>query len=286
MIIDGILEVHGDVYQTQFQKRLEHLSSIVNKSMAELVFERIPTMARYLAEWTMPVTNVFKGATGTPDGGGIDAKRLGENRVSGDIGRVYLGANKLKNILKGQRTPKEKGNVSISSLFSRFVREGRLDRAQKIIRTVPNFASAEVITWDKGKWHQLNRYKGGSHGGRTRDKARRKIVTDVPKLDEYLKKKKDMVGFTKAGWANAARKATGRTPAQMNKWITKHFYAPASGKFTNQSATVARGELTNLVTWVSKKIDDSQAMRAFDESFMKDINKRIKYLLDREQRKK
>ena len=285
-MIDGFLEVHGDVYQTQLQKRLEHLSSLVNKSTAELVFERIPTMARYLAEWTMPVTNVFKGATGTPDGGGIDAKRLGENRVSGDIGRVYLGANKLKNMIKGRRTPKEKGNVSISSLFTRFVSEGRLDRAQKIIRTQPEFASAEVIAWDNGKWHQLNRYKGGSHGGRTRDKARQKIVTDVPKLDDYLKKKKDMVGFTKAGWANAAMKATGRLPAQMNKWITKHSASPASGRFSMKNASVARGEITNLVTWVSRKIDDAQAMRAFDESFMKDINARIKYLLDKEQRRK
>jgi len=274
------LQVRGDVYAADMQKSLRTLAELTKKDVNQLVKDRAPTMARYLASWTMPVANFGKNAEGDPDGESSEALKLGQAAVSRDIGRVYLGANKLKNILVGRKTPPEKGSVAISSLFSRFVKEGRLDRAQKIIRTVPGYASIDVITWDSGKWHKSWRYRGGSHGGRVRENARQKIVTNVDKLKAYTKNKRGQVGFTKSAWIRAGFMAGGKLGLK-SKWITKHF-SPAYGAFKVIGA-IGESILSSRVSWVDKKLDDRRAMEAFDRNFMKEIQKATEKILAKQQ---
>jgi hypothetical protein len=277
------LQVRGDVYAADMQKSLRTLAELTKKDVNQLVKDRAPTMARYLASWTMPVANFGKNAEGNPDGESLAARNLGQSAVSRDIGRVYLGPEKLKSFLKGKRTPKEKGGVSISSLFTRFVSEGRLDRAQKIIRTQAEFASVDVIPWDGGKWHKSNRYTGGSYGGRVRKNARQKIVADSQKLREYVRQKREQVGFTKSAWITAGRMAGGKNGLRA-KWITKH-NAPAHGAFKMIGA-IGEAVLSSRVPWIDKKLNETGAMEAFDRSFRKEIDTATRKILEREQRKK
>ncbi len=276
-------QIRGDVYAADMQKSLRTLAQLTKKDVHQLVKDRAPTMARYLASWTMPVANMGKNAEGNPDGESLTARNLGQSAVSRDIGRVYMDAGKLSRILKGKKTPENKGSVSISSLFYRFLKEGRIDRAQKIIRTQPEFASVEVIPWDGGKWHKTNRYQGGSYGGRVRKNARQKIVADSQKLREYIRHKRDQVGFTKSAWITAGRMAGGKNGLRA-KWITKH-NAPARGAF-KVIGTIGEAMLSSRVPWVDKKMNESGAMEAFDRSFRREIDIATNKIIEREQRKK
>ena len=271
-------QIRGDVYAADMQKSLRTLAELTKKDVHQLVKDRAPTMARYLASWTMPVANMGKNAEGNPDGESLAARNLGQSAVSRDIGRVYLGQGKLKSLLKGKRTPKEKGNVSISSLFTRFVIEGRLDRAQKIIRTQPEFASVDVITWDGGKRHKEKRRQGRVHKN-----TRPVVIADSQKLREYIKNKREQVGFTKSAWITAGRMAGGKNGLRA-KWITKH-NAPAHGAFKMIGA-IGEAVLSSRVPWIDKKLNESGAMEAFDRSFKKEIQTATSKIIAREQRKK
>jgi len=225
----------------------------------------------------MPVTNIYKGATGDPDGGGKDAERLGMNAVSRDIGRVYMDTKKLAGALKGRKiAPERPKSAAVSTVFTRMIKEGRIDRAQKVIRTVPQFASFEVIFFDGGKLH-----KQRQKNGRVHKNYKPKIVVDSPKLREYVEKQRAKVGWTKGAWINAAKQIPGSKQGRVNKWITKHNAAPSQGFFKMYGK--AESKLTNNVDWIPKKIDDRRAMEAFDRRFKEDIDTRIQEILAKQQ---
>lgn len=276
---DGALEIRGDVYADDMKKSLKRLSELTKKDARELVKERASTMARYLAEWTMPVAGIAKGSTGKPDGKSKRAQTLGMNAVSRDIGRVYMDIKYLKKHLEGRRVKQEnQKSIAVWTLFQRFIQQGNLDKAQKIIRTTPKFTTAEVMHFDGGKLHRKSQ-----RNGRVHENQKPKIVIDSPKLREYVKKERENVGWTKGAWIKAGRMVNGKNGLSA-KWITKH-NPPARGQFKIMGA-IGEAVLNNAVPWVDKKLHDVGAMEAFDRSIKKDIDKRIIAIMAKEQRQK
>lgn len=272
-MIDGVLQIRGDVYAGDLQKSLQRLAQLSKRECGDIVRERSGMMARYLAQWTMPVTNIHKGATGTPDGGNDEAHQLGMNAVSRDIGRVYMDVKVAMKLMAGLKIrPDVPKSAAVKTVFTRMIKEGRIDRAQKVLRTVNKFASFDVIQFDGGKLHRRSQKNGVVHIGQ-----KPKVVADSVELRKYVEKERKRSGWTKAAWVNAAKQIPGSKIGTINKWITKHNSAPARGFFKHYGK--AEAKLTNNVDWVSKKIDDTGAMAAFEINLKKDIDKRIEYIL-------
>ncbi len=273
------MQVRGDVYAADMQKSLRTLAELTKKDVNQLVKDRAPTMARYLASWTMPVANFGKNAEGIPDGESLAARNLGQAAVSRDIGRVYMDVRGLMAQLKGKRISSESGKgVSATTLLSKLIKQGDNDRAEKIVRTVPGFAHIEIQNFDDGKRHKEKRSQGRVHKS-----TKPVVIADSPKLREYIKKKREQVGFTKAAWITAGRMAGGKNGLRA-KWITKH-NAPAHGAFKMIGA-IGEAVLSSRVPWIDKKLNETGAMEAFDRSFRKEIDTATRKILEREQRKK
>lgn len=273
------LQVRGDVYAADMQKSLRTLAELTKKDVNQLVKDRAPTMARYLASWTMPVANFGKNAEGNPDGESLAARNLGQSAVSRDIGRVYMDVRGLMAQLKGKRISSESGKgVSATTLISKLINQGDNDRAEKIVRTVPGFAHIEIQNFDDGKRHKEKRSQGRVHKS-----TKPVVIADSSKLREYIKKKREQVGFTKSAWITAGRMAGGKNGLRA-KWITKH-NAPAHGAFKMLGA-IGEAVLSSRVPWVDRNLAESQAMEAFDRSFRKEIDTATRKILEREQRKK
>ena len=268
-------QIRGDVYAADMQKSLRTLAELTKKDVHQLVKDRAPTMARYLASWTMPVANMGK----NPDGESLTARNLGQSAVSRDIGRVYMDVRGLMAQLKGKRVSSESGKgVAASTLLSKMIKQGDNDRAEKIVRTVPGFAHIEIQNFDDGKRHKEKRRQGRVHKN-----TRPVVIADSQKLREYIKNKREQVGFTKSAWITAGRMAGGKNGLRA-KWITKH-NAPAHGAFKMIGA-IGEAVLSSRVPWIDKKLNESGAMEAFDRSFNKEIQTATSKIIAREQRKK
>ena len=272
-------QIRGDVYAADMQKSLRTLAELTKKDVHQLVKDRAPTMARYLASWTMPVANMGKNAEGNPDGESLTARNLGQSAVSRDIGRVYMDVRGLMAQLKGKRVSSDSGKgVAASTLLSKMIKQGDNDRAEKIVRTVPGFAHIEIQNFDDGKRHREKRRQGRVHKN-----TRPVVIADSQKLREYIKNKREQVGFTKSAWITAGRMAGGKNGLRA-KWITKH-NAPAHGAFKMIGA-IGEAVLSSRVPWIDKKLNESGAMEAFDRSFRREIDTATKKILEQEQRKK
>ena len=272
-------QIRGDVYAADMQKSLRTLAELTKKDVHQLVKDRAPTMARYLASWTMPVANMGKNAEGNPDGESLTARNLGQSAVSRDIGRVYMDVRGLMAQLKGKRVSSESGKgVAASTLLSKMIKQGDNDRAEKIVRTVPGFAHIEIKNFDDGKRHKEKRRQGRVHKN-----TKPVVIADSQKLREYIKNKREQVGFTKSAWITAGRMAGGKNGLRA-KWITKH-NAPAHGAFKMIGA-IGEAVLSSRVPWIDKKLNESGAMEAFDRSFKKEIQTATSKIIALEQRKK
>jgi hypothetical protein len=266
------LQIRGDVYAEDIKRSLNELAKATNKTAAQIIQERAPMMARYLAEWTMPVAGI---RTGEPDGGSIEAKRLGESAVLRDIRRVYIDARQIVNSLKQMHAGKT--GEAMARAFTKASKAGDVAQAQQIIRRTSKFSGLEVMLFDDGKKHEAAKRNGRVPKGNKPD-----VVLDPKNLQSYINKKRKLVGWTKAAWINAGRHVSGKT-GRVGKWITRHTAAPANGQFI-KTLTGAESRLTSGVPWVSKKIDDRRAMEAFDKSMRQSLTKALDYIAQKQQR--
>jgi hypothetical protein len=271
------LEIRGDVYAEDIKKSLNELGRLTNKTAAQIIQDRAPMMARYLAEWTMPVAGMSKGDVGaTVDGGGQSAKKLQENAISRDIRRAYMSPAKVINALASVAD-----GESLKKAFTKASRTGDLNEATRIVRLIPSMKGLEVMIWDKGRLHESKRMK--SYNGRVHRGTRPIIVTRSGELKKYIKERQNAAGFTKAAWINAGKHISLKT-GRVSAWITRHVATPSIGTFKSDGVK-SEARLTNNVPWVSKKIDDRRAMEAFDRSMKQSITKAIDYIAKREARK-
>jgi hypothetical protein len=274
----GQLTVRGDVYADDMRRSIQELARATKKTAAQVIFEQTNTMARYLAEWTMPVAGMRKGGVGeTVDGGGKDAKKLQENAIAKDIRRAYMSPAKVFEAF----TSLAEGD-SLKKAFTKATKAGDTNEATRIVRLIPSMKGLEVMMWDGGKHHQAKRMKG--YNGRVNQGTRPMVVPRAGDLNKYIKQQQKMAGYTKAGWINASWNITGRVPSKVNKWIWRHRNAPAVGTFKSDGVK-SESRLTNNVPWVSKKIDDRRAMEAFDRSMRQSMFEALQAIAKRQQRK-
>lgn len=279
--MSAALEVRGDVYADDMIAGIRRLAQVTKKTAAEIVREQSSTMARYLAEGTMPVAGIN---TGNPNGGGQAAKKMGEAATARDIMKVYAEPGYiLKSLKNGALEPQgEKVNAKwVRSEIVAAQMSGDAERAQFALRFIPEFRHSKIIMFDGGKLHREKRKNGAVK--KQGDKA---LVLNPKQLKEYIKAKQKLVGFTKAAWINAGRQVNpaGKFTA-VNVWIKRHMNAPANGIF-QRFFEFAEARLTSAVPWAEFKIDDRRAMESFDRNMMKSINDALAKLAAKEQAKK
>lgn len=271
-------EIRGDVYAEDMQKSLRNLAMLTKKDVNQLVHDRASTMARYLASWTIPVAGMDSGDV--QNGLGAESRKMGQARVSKDIGRVYVDTKAMFKALRGKKATSKKGKqYSVSGIVRRLLTEGNNEKAQSVLRRVSSFRSEEIITFDDGR-----RHKAARNNGRVPNSHRPVIVADSEKLRAYIKAKREKVGFTKAAWNNAGRMANGKNGVNA-VWVRKHTDAPAAGRFQIIGA-IGEAMLSSRVPWISKKFNEAGAMESFDRSFKKEIVNATQKILEKEQRKK
>jgi len=274
----GQLTIRGDVYAEDMRRSIEQLAKATKKTATQVILDQTNTMARYLAEWTMPVAGMKKGDVGaTVDGGGQDAKKLQENAIAEDIRRAYMSPAKVFEAFASLA----EGN-SLKKAFTKATKAGDVNEATRIVKLVPSMKGLEVMMWDDGKHHQSKRMK--KYNGRINRGTRPMVVTRIGELKKYIEKQQKMAGYTKAGWINAGRQVTGKHGSKIQKWIWRHTGAPAVGTFKSDGVK-SEARLTNNVPWVSKKIDDGRAMEAFDRSMKQSLGKALDAIAKREARK-
>lgn len=187
-----------------------------------------------------------------PYGMDLATKKLGEAAVLRDIGLVFRSAQQMFKQLEDQ------GQPELAKAWYKLVKIGTNAKAEKLLRetkaadrNTPIFAPLDP------QFHQKSR----NRRGRVSRHRPAQIVPDAKEIREYTKKKKDLVGFGKAGWITAGSQlgSIRNVPA----WITRH-KGTAPGGCIDQSKSLEDPyvSMTNQVRYASALLSDSQAMQA------------------------
>lgn len=255
------------VHDKEMQVSLRNLAILQKKDVNEITRKWGGTMGRYLAVWTKPMT-------GNAYNTGADARISALNQVTRAINHSYMDVRSLYKKLKGKDGTKRKKMVRI---IAGMIRRGEDKKAEEILHKIPFFKTYRFNKFDDGKRHKQVR-----RGGKMNDVY---VVTDHKKLSEYIKKKREMVGFTKAAWINAARQVTGKTPASVGKWVSKHTNSPGFGSFTIQGP-IGMATLSSRLPWASDTLNESLAFKELQINLRSSLQHALDYHLKKEQRKK
>ncbi len=256
-------EILFDIDDVPAQDSLSRLADLTGKSTGTIIKNRAPTLARYLAEATMPVAGLTQEG-GDPDGISNIARDLGRAAVKGDIARIYASPSVVFDKLKKAAGPK------VARAFYAALKKGDFATARIICQTAGQAAIGrlDIITWDGGALHRRNRNKRG----RVNRGRKPVLVNDPAALKKYVKEKQSLVGFAKSGWINAALsiKPGGRIPA----WIRNN-KGPGVGRDETKDPTHPRIFLTNAVNYIDSILLPryrNRAITSFSESLQKEID--------------
>jgi hypothetical protein len=280
--------------------RMNYYAEIVGKDVRAELRRYSRIACRELANTTQPF--------------GFDkaAQEQGTNKVEADISKVFYTPEDggfvrslTEKVLERQRNKDDSGNRAF------IVAEKFRARLQKYVDE-NNVAALRKIATSFGWRGVVDRVDQELHQqART---ARRK---SVPKrvgemylvlagrrkdtVDAYVKKVQKRVGMAKAGWANCATKIPDIDFAKgplydfpkwvkdkANHWVPDTSSVNAASTF-NQSDSNPRVVMTNSVPWISENIGSSSVKTALEIArnlFVKEMDKRIKYVLRQQARLK
>lgn len=210
-----------------------------NKTVPEIVRAQARLVAVNLAHNTQPY-------------GSDDAARFkGTNAVRNDLGRVFIGATRVFQIV--QNAPENK----VSQWLGRAVEDQNIEDIKKawlILSGREIAASRHVVP----SWHKDQR----NRRGRVKRTAKPMIVTMQSSIDSYSRKKEKLVGFGKSGWA-AAAKLLGGTRG-IPGWVSRNKGPGGATDKTRGQTNTPHVILHNRVTYVSMILPDSEIRKAIN----------------------
>ena len=236
-------EINVVVDDHEVSSLLNRFAAYKNKTVPEIVRAQGRLVAVNLAHNTQPY--------GDDDA----AKFKGQNAVRRDIGRVFIGPERVIEIAKiGAAT----------NPISRWILEAVKKGDEEGVRTAWQRLSGKPITVSKNvvpSWHQSQR----NRRGRVPRSAEAMIILRETSLRAYTTTKAKLVGFGKSGWAAAAR-ALGGTRG-IPGWVTRNDGPGGVTDNTKGKTNTPYVVLTNNVRYISdilpqKEVDKAVLLQA------------------------
>jgi hypothetical protein len=224
-----------------------------------------------------------------PYGKDVAARKLGEKAVQNDILRVMRPMEKINLPFKTNVEPFKKtvqrlvtNNKAMRKDLLKAIREFDIAKLTSIMRHVNGFSSSNVLPEASPNLHRRTRNDGGRvrRGWKGRD-----IVFKSGYLEEYIKKKQQMVGFTKAAWASCAISVKADITDALSgipKWVKRHASKVPHNVMDESMALAPKITLTNKLPWADKALrptDHREAIRISREKFFRSMGTEIRAAL-------
>lgn len=202
------------------------------------------------------------------------AKKAGEGALERDIKKVYWLISKLFGTLK------DEGKLKEARIIRKLVTSGEYSKAEEILKTTGiKQRNVQIGIFDGGKAHKQSR----NRRGRVSRHVPALIVINSKGLDEYIKAKKQMIGFTRGGWLSGASSAQ-VMPRKMPVWIKRwQGKSPGDGAQTPSRRGFAV-RITNGVSFMSSSISPSRINSALKDAEAK-LRKQMEIIVAHRNRK-
>jgi hypothetical protein len=176
-------------------------------------------------------------------------KSMLENAASRDIAKVYQATGKV--IREIQKLDRRK-----AAIYSGLVREGKLQKAEDVARSVLG-RNYDVVEFDGGSKHKEQRNQQGKI-----DTPKDVVaLTNYSAVSPYHDKKRLAIGYVKSGWYAAIAALKGSIPKRLQKWITGHGTGHGTAS-TSKTGINKEVTITNNVDYVSNLLTDAKISKA------------------------
>jgi len=224
-----------------------------------------------------------------PYGKDIQARKLGEKAVQNDILRVMRPMEKIN-------LPFKSDTKSFKETVQEFVIENKRLR-KRLLKVIKDFDIIAVSAISKNvKGFRLLNFIGtpdadlhkkvrNNYGRVRRGWKGRDVVFQSGSLENYIKQKQALVGFTKAAWASCAISVKADIQDALSgipTWVKRHAASVPHNVMDGSDMLAPRITLTNKLPWADKalrKTDHEKAIRISREKFFKSLGTEIRYAL-------
>jgi hypothetical protein len=226
-----------------------------------------------------------------PYGRDIAARKLGEKAVQNDILRVMRPMERINlpfstNVEPFKITVQRlvTNNRALRRSLLKAISDFDIARFASLLRHVNGFSSLNVIPEASPDLHRRTRNNAGrvSRGWRGRD-----IVFSSGSLQEYIRRKQQMVGFTKAVWAACAISVRANVVDALSgipTWVRRHASNVPHNVMDASDAFAPKITLTNRLPWAHTALrptDHREAIRISREKFFNSMGTEIRAALRR-----
>jgi hypothetical protein len=237
--------IHLD--KAHFANRLRKLAELEGKTLSKMHRDEMRLNIEQCLRATAPMTfgREFSEALGKQ-------RRLGMDAVSRDIQRVFVDEPEDPLAKAAQRILKANGEQAANDFLTK----------------------SKTSNWRAAKTaNSVDHRKARSRNGRVRKNQRPFVLVNEGQIKAYLKKKRELVGYTKAGWGKALQKL-GAGIRAYPAWVRKK---SAPGAYFARGVGTRQETLTavNLVKWVADSLLHANIAKRVAKSRARNIEKRI-----------
>jgi len=230
-----------------FQSKLRQYALVMKINFAEAIKRQARLIAVNLAYQTQPF-------------GETSGRQQGENKVKGDVLKVYNSASQVYAEIQKQSDIEAKK-------FWWLINNKKFSAAQNMLSKlgITKFSNVNVGPMDAGASHSSAKRPIPARPRISKDQIPLMIVNNPKKINDYIKKVSARVGIAKAGWAHCAKQLGGSRG--IPQWVTRHAGKKSIGLVTDN--TNAKGDeqyvlMENTVPWIDKCLNGGQLQRALD----------------------
>lgn len=200
-----------------------------------------------------------------PFGADRAAQATGENRVKGDIGRVFATPPSIFSLLENL-DPQESGYFWEAYRHRDFASMMEIMQHNSLrIESISDAPDPQV--------HSAARTRAGKVH---KNYKPRQLVLREERLKTYIRKKQRMVGFAKAGWAKAADACGGHRG--IPAWASGRHKNAAGGAIISRDIVRPTIRLINSTTYVSQILPEREQQAAIHSAMDRQL-KRIQRMI-------
>jgi len=266
-----------EIDNKKLMERMKRYQSVTGKEVGSTMRRGARLLAVNLAYSTPPY------------GKDVAARKLGEKAVQNDILRVMRPLERINLPFKTNVEPFKKtvqrlvtNNKALRKELLKAIQGFDISKFASLLRQVNGFSSLNVIPEASPDLHRRTRNNAGrvSRGWKGRD-----IVFSSGSLEEYIKRKQQMVGFTKAAWASCAISVKADIADALSgipTWVKRHASKVPHKVMDDSMAMAPKITLTNKLPWADKALrgaDHKEAIRISREKFYKSMGTEIRAAL-------
>lgn len=276
----------------KFMRLVNELAAATRRTAGTIIKTRAGTMARFLAEATMPVGeltmqelsdgSVVEKAVGlgtTPEGRvsgtGQAIRQMGRNALLKDLSRVYAPASAIFAALKTN-------SPTLARAAYAALKKGKWNEMRSRLGAIGGVANLEWQEWDSGARHRQFRRRGRV------PKSVKPVVVGNAEFKDYKQKlaggpvSGGRVGLAKSAWVQASYKITGKWPRGVPAWMKQP--APSRAHDNTRNTSFPAVHFESLLDYASDALRKDQfgrAMFRLEDTLQKDFEIQLQKIADR-----